>query len=167
DQRIAVARAAEGAQCPPRRRPGEAGEIQAQGNDAYLVARRDSHRREVVAESVGNGDGDVRQAIEGRFQPPEEGGLQRTEIAPQDVAVIRVHDDGHARQARGDPPEDTGLRGVRVDDGRAGLPDGAVELPQGREIREGSDLTPEALELLHFDTLLPGQVQKIAFRRRL
>ena len=50
------------------------GEIQAQGNDAYLVARRDSHRREVVAESVGNGDGDVRQAIEGRFQPPEEGG---------------------------------------------------------------------------------------------
>ena len=128
---------------------------------------RDAEAHEVVLHRVGDGDERVRVGREPRLEAAEDGRLRRREVPAQHVAVIRVHDRRHPREARGDAAEHSRLGRVRVDDRGTPLAHDAAQAKERAHVGERGDLAAEAGERLAVDLLLAREAAHVALAARL
>ncbi len=143
------------------------GELKAERDDADLLGGRHPERDEILFHRLRNRDQGVGDRREPRLEPAEELRLGGREIAAQHVAVISVNHDRHTGGAGRETPEETRLRGVGVNDGRAPSAHQARQAHERAEVLERCDLTPETGEPFAFDALLRGQVKHVPLSRRL
>ena len=155
------------AQHATRQRAREVRELEAERDDADLLRARDAEAHEVVLHRVGDGDERVRVGREPRLEAAEDGRLRRREVPAQHVAVVRVHDRRHPREARGDAAEHSRLGRVRVDDRGTPLAHDAAQAKESAHVGERGDLAAEAGERLAVDLLLAREAAHVALAARL
>ena len=85
------------------------------------------------------------------FEHPEAERHEGVEVAPEHVAVERVHDDGRTcttGQQCGDTADGPGLRRVRMQDGRAFALDQLGEPEDGARVPQGADVPVQLVDHL-------------------
>ena len=131
-------------------------QLQSERDDDDLSGRRDREPpRDVVPLSNGDGDDAIRDPRQHAFDRTHGGAAERPEVPLEHMTVKRVNDRTPSRPARrnivdqgGDPPERSGLCGVRMNDVRRPTPDQPDHSRQRQGVVKEAD--PPA-ELRHMD----------------
>ncbi len=143
---------------------GELGEIQPQWYDRDARRASDSESGELAALLLGHGDDLVRDACQHALQDEKEPDQPGAEIAaPEDMAVKRVDDDGHAAQPGGYAPEQARLGRVRVHDVGPFPGDKPYELGECHEVGKGPNLAPKLSYSNDRDTQTRCHLEHVAF----
>src|SRR5207244_13566095 len=96
-----------------------------------------------VALAVADDDDAVGDQAKRAFNGQEHAGLRRAEVAVEDVAVVRVHDQRHATDSRRETTDGASLGHVGVDHIRRQAGDELDNAGQGDQLVERIDLAPE------------------------
>ena len=95
------------------------------------------------AAAIGQRDDAIGPARRLPLERGEHRGTAWTVVAVEDVAVRLVDHRGDARDHRREAADESGLRGVRVDDGRPLAPEQADELRERGQVGDRRDLASE------------------------
>ena len=126
-----------------RVRAQERTQLEPKPNRLDLGERRHAVAGNLVALAVADDNDAVGRQAERALDRQEHPRSGATEVAVEDVAVVRVHDQGYAAEAGGQSADGAGLGHVGVDNVRPDLANDLDQPGQRDQVVEGTDFAPE------------------------
>ncbi len=128
----------------------------ARGDDAVLLGQTHAEAEVLAAAAFGQGDDPVGESGAPSLQRQKETGHDGTEVSVEDVSVGRVDDDGRPGPPGGHPADNSGLRGMGVNDIEPAGFEEAIDSGHGANVLRGPNRPHQAGERDNFDPFVPG-----------